>query len=862
MATFLNIRTTDAGQALLADVHAGNEKLKIAYVAFGSGVWENADHDAMSLTALKHEILRVTPSGRKQEGSEAEISCMLTNEGLNTGFALTEIGIIAQREDGTEVLYMADAVSSLESTWICSKNEYIVNIPVALRIVCSSDSNVEIHMVSNAPITVKELDDHSVAPDAHPDIRYELANHTHTPMQVGLDNLPNAKSDSVTLASSDHLATSKAAKIAYDKGVEALTNANGKAAANHTHTSAQAGLGNLPNAKSDSATSASSDHLATSKAVKTAMDAVTAHKTADDPHSVMTRVEQALNEKHSYDEILHEQVNKLISGTAVGTEGKWKLTLAGNITINTKNYSVNGYGMGAVSYIYNSAIIGTRRAGSLDYVSERVTGFVIGDSGQTYELCSVWYIPESNEVRDVFIHPKHGNVIFDFTIGTTYHFYLFEESTAPEDQQTGELDVVEYFTGSMHFNRAELYFPVLSGVVTYAADAYGLDTSCTISGNRITTTALGFNFSLGASVLKNDNTGLAGKKVRIKFNTASVLDKVWLRYYDTSDSLQALYHDIVPAGDYSQEYPLPADVKSLSHVTIQSKTPSFSVTDLSIVLETDNSLTDIPSVDSHSTLNVGFWNGKNWQSQLLSDCSVGSDGVAYEFKLARKTIGTSNATMVDKVEVLKADRTWQTYSPKWPTVQFNYSGSTQFNLIGINVVNSYTALGYSSEADMLLNAAVRVTYKAKARRLRPCSYASNPLAEQVVVSVSNSALVGTEVVQELTGNVPIKNTTLTRYAGIYFKTIREPYAYIKDVTYNTDIGLWTDAPNAVAYCAQLRAIGGKLWVVFAFKELVYDGDWGDSGWFTMAVPNVVTTTDDNGNAIMTGNMWYDTGIPA
>ncbi|VFQ42474.1 phage tail protein [Desulfoluna butyratoxydans] len=45
--------------------------------------------------------------------------------------------------------------------------------------------------------------------------------HTHTPAQVGLGNIPNAISDSVINDSSEHLATSAAVKIAHDMALEA-----------------------------------------------------------------------------------------------------------------------------------------------------------------------------------------------------------------------------------------------------------------------------------------------------------------------------------------------------------------------------------------------------------------------------------------------------------------------------------------------------------------------------------------------------------------------------------------------------------------------------------------------------------------
>lgn len=179
MATFTNIQTTETGQALLADVHAGIEELAITGIAFGSGIWTEEEYAARNLTALKNEVLRVPPSGGEQSGGEANITCVLTNATLEAGFALTELGIIAQKADGSEVLYMVDSVSPAQSTWISPASEYLMEIPVLLRIVCSSTSQVNIRIESTAPVTTEDLDRHNTAADAHPDIRQEMEEHDH-----------------------------------------------------------------------------------------------------------------------------------------------------------------------------------------------------------------------------------------------------------------------------------------------------------------------------------------------------------------------------------------------------------------------------------------------------------------------------------------------------------------------------------------------------------------------------------------------------------------------------------------------------------------------------------------------------------
>ncbi|WP_409026023.1 phage tail protein [Gallibacterium anatis] len=79
------------------------------------------------------------------------------------------------------------------------------------------------------------------------------------------------RSDSVTSASSDTVATSKAVKTAYGKAVDGVNKANAaQTAANNAQTTADAAIPNSK--KSDSVTSASSDTVATSKAVKSAND--------------------------------------------------------------------------------------------------------------------------------------------------------------------------------------------------------------------------------------------------------------------------------------------------------------------------------------------------------------------------------------------------------------------------------------------------------------------------------------------------------------------------------------------------------------------------------------------------------------
>ncbi len=107
-------------------------------------------------------------------------------------------------------------------------------------------------------------------------------NHVHTPAQVGLGNLPNAKSD-VAADNSNILAT---IKCVFDAVNSAISGAASNLAAHianvsnpHATTKAQVGLGNLPNAISDTPAN-NSGVLASVKAVWDHLQSAAAHTSA------------------------------------------------------------------------------------------------------------------------------------------------------------------------------------------------------------------------------------------------------------------------------------------------------------------------------------------------------------------------------------------------------------------------------------------------------------------------------------------------------------------------------------------------------------------------------------------------------
>jgi hypothetical protein len=426
------------------------------------------------------------------------------------------------------------------------------------------------------------------------------------------------------------------------------------------------------------------------------------------------------------DSVLRTETNRLISGEAQGTEGRWLCVFVGSVTPTEVTIGTIVGNLGTRLRDENTQVL--KDYGDFELINPDHKHFTIGDSGVPYQ--GHFANSDYSSIRAIQLHPKHGDVRSDFTTGNTYPVFVFKESSGPADQQTGDLDVIEYFLGNN------------------------------------------------------------------KTDTASV-----------------------------------------------------------------NAITG--GVGSYATLNAGYWDGPNWQSQLLGDVPVFGSGTAQvrinPIKLSRTYIGTP------VTQVRKNDGSWQTAS-----VGDALSGGTVFwnateNRCSLNISN-YASLGYSSEADMLDNSAVRVEYKTRARRVRPIA---NPAGLTVLghVFVGNGFADYQEasLIYELINGVPVGGT-----ANAVWTSLRS-YEYSSYTTrrlFNRNLTHTVVAPNSTANPAVkalwgLYESGGTLHIAIWSKELVYDsvaGSWGDDGKIPV-VDNVVTTTDDNGNVVLCGTYGWDTGIP-
>lgn len=274
-------------------------------------------------------------------------------------------------------------------------------------------------------------------------------------------------------------------------------------------------------------------------------------------------------------------------------------------------------------------------------------------------------------------------------------------------------------------------------------------------------------------------------------------------------------------------------------------------------------------VGDNVTLNVGYWDGPTWKKQLLEDLSSIA-GTSRKIKLRHKMLnGRSGAGF----QFRHANGSWVdgVYTPSdWASTQLawvvDYNTDTPAsNQITFNVTNSWAVLGYTSEADWLINGAVQATYKTNARRLRPIA---NPAVIKLLGDVwyTNDHITGrgNQLAAELTGNVHtstnLPNTVQADKKTYFVDPLSDRLDVWSQGVEHEVVNLNSaSCKNAVKMMFGLYESGGTYHIVIWSKELIHDVDWGDDGKISV-VDNVKTTTDDNGNVVMAGCYGFDTGV--
>jgi len=157
MAEYNGLRLTTSGRALLAKALAGTA-LHFTRVGVGDGTLP-AGTEIRTLTGLVHPLRDLPITGCRATGAgEAEITCLLTNEGLTLGYWAREVGLFAQDPDVGEVLYAYTNAGELADYIPAAGGADLVSMLLTIVTVVDQAANVTATIDGNlAFVTHEEL---------------------------------------------------------------------------------------------------------------------------------------------------------------------------------------------------------------------------------------------------------------------------------------------------------------------------------------------------------------------------------------------------------------------------------------------------------------------------------------------------------------------------------------------------------------------------------------------------------------------------------------------------------------------------------------------------------------------------------
>ena len=271
MAKYKGIVTTDAGLELLAKACSGGS-VKFTAVKIGNGTYDGTE-DLSGATALKSEKQSFGLSGVSRTGTQVKVRSVLSNEGLTTGYNITEIGLYATDPDtGSEFLYAIIVAEPGCEDYLPPHSDSPSRITLEIYLTLTETENAvtfTAEVVAGTYASAEDFQDHILC-DGHITAE-ERSNwnakaekdHSHTANDVGLGNVPNVATNDQTptytvSGSLEDLSSGEKLSVAFGKIAKAIKSLishlgdttshvtstekntwSGKANASHKHTKSE-----------------------------------------------------------------------------------------------------------------------------------------------------------------------------------------------------------------------------------------------------------------------------------------------------------------------------------------------------------------------------------------------------------------------------------------------------------------------------------------------------------------------------------------------------------------------------------------------------------------------------------------------
>ena len=189
MAKYKSYVITKAGLELLAAAYTGGN-IEFTSIKTGSGSYDGTE-DLSEMTALKDVQQSFGLSSVTRTETQVKVRSVISNEGVENGYYITEIGLFAKDASDTDILYAV----------IISDPEYKDYMPPSVEAPTSMTLEIylKISADSGATFTAAVVEGTYATPE---DLQEHVTNsenpHNVTKVHIGLENVPNVTTNDQT----------------------------------------------------------------------------------------------------------------------------------------------------------------------------------------------------------------------------------------------------------------------------------------------------------------------------------------------------------------------------------------------------------------------------------------------------------------------------------------------------------------------------------------------------------------------------------------------------------------------------------------------------------------------------------------
>lgn len=160
MGYFSDQIITKDGTAMFADSLANNTEVVFTRVEIGDGTYSISELVNISAaTGLKHQRDSFPVINIAATSENIRIRAVITNDNVDTGFFIKEIGVYAKYADGEEKL-VAISISTEDTVFLPKQEGRKVEIPLTDSIAFSGDGNFTIQYTSDVFVLLEEFNNY------------------------------------------------------------------------------------------------------------------------------------------------------------------------------------------------------------------------------------------------------------------------------------------------------------------------------------------------------------------------------------------------------------------------------------------------------------------------------------------------------------------------------------------------------------------------------------------------------------------------------------------------------------------------------------------------------------------------------